>query len=244
MAPSPGCHRSLTFGRIASYNAPVEPVSEKNNFIYLVFSLVILLLVGALVDQFPSTLGQHILQAFSVATLALSIVGLRASRMRLKTGIFFTVSVFLIVVFSILLDVVGLSYLHLGVLLAFYCWITWMAGKQVLFSGPVDANKIVGAICIYLLVGLIWALLYLFLAQAIPDAFNGLEQRVWYDNFANAVYYSYVTLTTLGYGDISPVSPLARFLVYIEAIIGVFYMAILVASLIGIRVSAIHSDHH
>ena len=222
----------------------MEPVSEKNNFIYLIFSLIILLLVGALVDQFPSTLGQHILQAFSVVTLALSIVGLRASKLRLNTGIFFTVSVLVIVVFSILLDVVGLSYLHLVVLLVFYCWVTWMACKQVLFAGPIDGNKIVGAICIYLLIGLIWALLYLFIAQALPAAFNGLEQRVWYDNFADAVYYSYVTLTTLGYGDISPVSPIARFLVYLEAIIGVFYMAILVASLIGIRISAMHSDHH
>ena len=220
----------------------MEHVSEKNNFIYLVFSLLILLLVGALVDQFPSTLGQHILQASSVVTLALSIVGFRASRIHRNTGIFFTLSVLVIVVFSVLLDVVGLSYLHLFVLLVFYIWITWMACTQVLFSGRVDGNKIVGAICIYLLIGLIWALLYLFFIQAIPGAFNGLDQGIWYDNFADAVYYSYVTLTTLGYGDISPVTPIARFLVYIEAVIGVFYMAILVASLIGIRISTMNPD--
>jgi voltage-gated potassium channel Kch len=91
------------------------------------------------------------------------------------------------------------------------------------------------------LIGLNWSLLYLFLAQTIPGAFNGLEQLVWYDNFADAAYYSFVTLTTLGYGDISPVTPVARFLVYMEAIVGVFYMAILVASLVGVRISALHS---
>jgi len=116
------------------------------------------------------------------------------------------------------------------------CW------RQVMFRGMIDGNKIVGAICIYLLLGLIWSLLYLFMAQTIPGAFNGLEQVVWYDNFANAAYYSFVTLTTLGYGDISPVTPVARFLVYMEAIVGVFYMAILVASLVGVRISALHSD--
>ena len=112
-----------------------------------------------------------------------------------------------------------------------------MLSDLVLFTGAVDANRIVGAICIYLLMGLIWTLMYLFIAQAIPGAFNGVEQTVWYDNFADVAYYSYVTLTTLGYGDISPVAPIARFLVYMEAVVGVFYMAILVASLIGVGIS-------
>jgi hypothetical protein len=220
----------------------MESVSEKNNFIYLIVSLVLLLLAGALVDQFPSTLGQHIFQAASVVTLALSTFGFRSTQLRLQTGVGLTLSVLVIVVLGVLLDATGMSSLHLFVLILFYVWATWLAAKQVLFSGPIDGNKIVGAICIYLLVGLIWALLYLFIAQTIPDAFNGLEQLVWYDNFADVAYFSFVTLTTLGYGDISPVIPIARFLVYMEAIVGVFYMAILVASLIGIRISALHAD--
>lgn len=219
----------------------MDPVSEKNNFLYLVVSLVILLLAGALVDQFPNTLGQQILQAVTVITLASGIVGFRSSRLHVHTGIGFTVSVLAIVVLGVLLDIAGLSYLHLFVLFLFYAWATWLAARQVLFTGRIDGNKIVGAICIYLLIGLNWSLLYLFLAQTIPGAFNGLEQLVWYDNFADAAYYSFVTLTTLGYGDISPVTPVARFLVYMEAIVGVFYMAILVASLVGVRISALHS---
>jgi hypothetical protein len=74
----------------------------------------------------------------------------------------------------------------------------------------------------------------------VPGACNGLEQAPWYENFSAVAYYSYVTLTTPGYGDISPVVPIARFLVYMEAIAGVFYMAILLASLIGIGLSDIH----
>lgn len=54
------------------------------------------------------------------------------------------------------------------------------------------------------------------------------------DNF---IYFSFVTLTTLGFGDLLPVSPLARFLVYMEAVTGVFYMAIVVSSLVGARMS-------
>ncbi len=219
-------------------------MSEKNNLLYLVISLVVLLLVGALVDQFPSNLGLHFFQTITVITLASSIVDFRSKRLLFHTGIGFTVSVLVVVVLGMLLDVSGLSYLHLLILTLFFIWVTWLAARQVLFTGPIDGNKIVGAICIYLLIGLVWSLSYLFVAQAIPGAFNGLEQAIWYDNFADVAYYSFVTLTTLGYGDISPVIPIARFLVYMEAIVGVFYMAILVASLIGIRISRLKSGNN
>jgi len=221
----------------------MNPVSGENNFLYLVISLVALLLVGALVDQFPSNLGQYFFQAITVITLASSIVDLRSTRLMFHTGIGFTVSVLVVVVLGIVLNVSGMSYLHLLILTLFFAWVIWLAAKQVLFTGPIDGNKIVGAICIYLLIGLVWTLSYLLIAQAIPGAFNGLEQAVWYDNFADVAYYSFVTLTTLGYGDISPVIPIARFLVYMEAIVGVFYMAILVASLIGIRTSRLKSGN-
>lgn len=220
----------------------MQLVSEKNNFLYLVISLVFLLLVGALVDQFPSNLGQHLFQAVTVITLAAGIAGFRSSRRWFHTGLGLALLVLIVVILGVVLENSGLSYLHLLMLIGFYLWATWLAAKQVLFTGPIDGNKIVGAICIYLLLGLIWTLLYSLIAQAIPEAFNGLEQRLWYDNFADVAYYSFVTLTTLGYGDISPKIPIARFVVYMEAIVGVFYMAILVASLIGIKTSELQSD--
>jgi len=222
----------------------MKPVSEKNNFLYLTISLIFLLLVGALVEQFPSKLGQHIFQAVTVITLASGIAGFRSSRRWFHTSIGFIISVLLVVVLGVLLDVAGMSYLHLLMLIVFYTWATWLAGRQVLFTGPIDGNKIIGAICIYLLMGLIWTLFYLLIAQTMPNAFNGLEQKVWYDNFADVAYYSFVTLTTLGYGDISPIVPIARFFVYMEAIVGVFYMAILVASLIGIKTSEIKNNNN
>ncbi len=216
-------------------------VSQHNNFVYLTVSLVILLLVAALVDQFPIPLGQHLVQALTVLTLASGVIGLRDSKLHVNTKLGLVTGVAVIVLLGVLLDASGLHYTHLLILIGFYSWATWLAARQVLFTGPIDSNKIVGAICIYLLTGLIWALSYLLIAQAIPGAFNGLQQLPWYENFADVSYYSYVTLTTLGYGDISPVAPIARFLVFMEAIVGVFYMAILVASLIGIRTSEINS---
>ncbi len=220
----------------------MKPVSEKNNFVYLTVGIVLLLFVGAMVDQFPGAPGQHLVQAFSVINIAIGLYGFKSTDSWLfsRTGII--VLAIIAIVIGIALEVLQLYYIHLLLLFIFYLWAIWLAMKQVLFSGAIDINKIVGAICIYLLMGLIWALMYLFLAQAIPGAFNGLEQLVWYDNFADVAYYSYVTLTTLGYGDISPVVPIARFLVYMEAVVGVFYMAILVASLIGVGINESHKN--
>jgi voltage-gated potassium channel Kch len=218
-------------------------LSENNNFAYLTVSLVVLLLVAALVDQFSVRHGQQLVQAFTVITLLSGTIGFRNSRLRFRTGLGAIVAVVMVVLLGILLDESGMHYLHLAILTGFYLWATWVAATQVLFSGQVDRNKIIGAICIYLLLGLIWTLVYLGIAQAVPGAFNGLEQAPWYENFSAVAYYSYVTLTTLGYGDISPVVPVARFLVYMEAIAGVFYMATLVASLIGIRLADIQAGN-
>lgn len=215
----------------------MEPVSEKNNFVYLTVGIVLLLFTAAMTDQFSGMVGHHLVQAFSVINIAMGIYGFKSSHLFFRTGIGLVLAVLAVVLIGIVMEELRLYYLHLFILFSFYVGAIWLAIKQVLFSGSVDTNEIVGAICIYLLMGLIWALMYLFIAQAIPGAFNGLEQLVWYENFADVAYYSFVTLTTLGYGDITPVAPVARFLVYMEAVVGVFYMAILVASLIGVSIN-------
>ncbi len=215
----------------------MKPVTKKNNFFYLTIGMVLLLFVSAMVDQFPGTLGHQLILAFSVINIAVGLYGFKSGYTFFRTGPGRAIVIVFIVAIGALMEWLQLYYIHLLMLFCFYVWAVWLAMRQVLFSGTISINEIVGAICIYLLMGLIWTLMYLFLAQAIPGAFNGIEQLVWYDNFANIAYYSFVTLTTLGYGDISPVAPVARFLVYMEAVVGVFYMAMLVASLIGVGIS-------
>lgn len=105
--------------------------------------------------------------------------------------------------------------------------------RQILFTGQIDTNKLIGSLALFLLLGLMWAVAYLFLLELDPQAFNGLQAIKWEDNFSNSAYFSFVTLTTLGYGDISPVTPIAKTLVYLESIVGVFYMAVVVSSLVS-----------
>jgi len=133
---------------------------------------------------------------------------------------------------------VTLTLFDLSITLVFFLAVALTASSRVLLQGgEVDRNKIIGAIAIYLLLGLIWSTVYLILLEVSPTAFNGMEHLAWEDNFSRSTYFSYVTLTTLGYGDISPAEPLSRVLVYLEAMVGTFYMAIVIASLIGARKS-------
>ena len=216
----------------------MQHLNEQNNFVFLLFGLILLLFVGSLMEYFPGDTGPRIMQGATVAALIIGTGGQQKNRNHLVTSIIFIVLMVLMIVAGSLIDRAGFDYLHMLLLLCFLIWMTWLAVRQVLFTGSITRNDIVGAICIYVLLGLIWAILYLLLAQTTPGVFNGLPQAPWLDNFAAAVYFSFVTITTLGYGDISPALPVARFMVIMEAIVGVFYMAILVASLIGVRMSA------
>jgi len=212
-------------------------VTAQNNFSYLTTALVLLLLASALSEQFAAGYGAHLIEAATILALASGVWSIRRDRWLFRTGIGFGAGILVATLFSIFLKQTGLGLLQLGLMLGFFLITTWVAGRQVLAVAEVDRNKIVGAVCLYLLLAMIWTTLYLIAEELQPGSFNGLNPDYWYNNFGDVVYFSFVTLTTLGYGDITPALPLPRFLVYMEAIIGQFYLAIMVASLVGIRIS-------
>jgi len=215
-------------------------VSEKNNFLYLTLGIVILLFVSAASKQFYPDRELGVVQALLVINMVIGLYGFKSKKLWFHSTIGISLSIIFVIALSAFLQYFELHNVQLVFSLCFYLWAMFLATKQVMFSGTIDINEIIGAVCIYLLMGLIWALIYLIVAQFIPQSFNGISQLSWHENFFDLAYFSFVTLTTLGYGDITPAAPLARFLVYMEAIVGVFYMAILVASLIGARVSEPH----
>jgi hypothetical protein len=100
---------------------------------------------------------------------------------------------------------------------------------RVFSPGPVTSYRLVGAVVAYLLVGLTWACAYEFLASVHPTAFHMARGEGSYPPF---LYYSFVTLTTVGYGDITPVSSAARVLSNLESLIGVLFPAILIGRLL------------
>lgn len=124
-------------------------------------------------------------------------------------------------------------YLSLCSYIIFLLLTISLAIRQVMRSKTVDANSIIGAVCIYLLLGVIWALFYVLVNILIPGSFSVQISGSAFAQLQAFLYYSFVTLTTLGYGDIAPISGTARALSTIEAILGQFYIAILVAGLVA-----------
>lgn len=104
--------------------------------------------------------------------------------------------------------------------------------RRALGSGVVDAEELCAVMSAYILLGVMWAAAYSILNALDPAAFN-LSPKDAEAPWNALLYFSFVTLTTLGYGDITPVSPLARAWSGAEAMTGTVYLAVLVAHLVG-----------
>lgn len=210
---------------------------EKNNFVWLTIAMVGMLVVGAVSRELPENATIIALEFAVVVLLMVSLLSLKTRHVWSKR-LLIVVSLMLLAV--LVRTVTGhhhLDYLFLALLLVFMISAAWMVGGHVLLTGKVDMNRLVGAVALYLILGMIWSIFYTIVLEIWPDAFRGIEAGPWYDNLPNTTYFSFVTLTTLGYGDISPVRPVSEVLVVLEAVTGMFYLAIIVASLVGAMIT-------
>ena len=206
---------------------------QQGNFIYMLIGLLTLVLVGPTISQsFPESSGI----ITNLAFLSVMVIGVWSLNTHNE---WFVVAICLMItglVTSSINFFVGSTTIYLFELfitLLFCILSIIIAMKYIIFSGSITVNKLVGSVCIYMLLGIVWALLYVFIDVIDPGAFEGLSLNLDSRESWNFIYYSFVTLTTLGYGDISQVNHYARALAYLEAICGQIYIAVLVASLVG-----------
>jgi voltage-gated potassium channel Kch len=123
----------------------------------------------------------------------------------------------------------------LAVLLTF-SWVAVLLAQDVFRErDKVSADMIYGAINTYLLVTFAFAAAYQAHLLVLPGSFNGLTDGA---SMADAMYFSAVTITTLGYGDISPIASTARTLAFTEALFGQFYIAVLLGKLVATYISS------
>ena len=128
-------------------------------------------------------------------------------------------------------------YLLAGTWLIMGITLGWVVAREVFASGNINYHRIMGAILLYLVAGMTCVALFLLVGLAFPKSFSGLSFE---DNQAlpsHLIYFSFVTLTTVGYGDIVPVHPIARSLCNLESIIGQLYPATLLARLVSLEVA-------
>jgi len=127
-------------------------------------------------------------------------------------------------------------YLLSGALLIMGTVLISAVARAVFSPGRVTHHRIIGAILVYLSVALTFVALYSIIGLLVPHAFSGMSFE---DNSAlasNVIYFSFVTLTSTGYGDVFPVHPVARSLCNLETIVGQLYPATLLARLVSLEI--------
>jgi voltage-gated potassium channel len=214
----------------------VDRIDSHNNFYYFTGALIFLLLASAYVSTSPDGEDHRLLQGVMFLTELIAYFSLNLSR---AWRIFVGLMLVFMLATNGLHEFTQLSLPPLIALTAslfFYCGMAYAAARQVLFTGAIEVNTVVGTVAVYLLLGLIWTVLYLITLEIWPAGINGIEYKAWSDNFGIAAYFSYTTMTTVGYGEMTPAIPITRTLANLQAITGTFYMAVVVASMVG-RVS-------
>lgn len=113
--------------------------------------------------------------------------------------------------------------------------LSWVVAKAVFAAGRMGAFRILGAVVLYLNVAFLFFILYRLIAERVPGSFSGIPtQFAQTTSFGDLMYFSVTTLTTVGYGDIAPINPIARSLSNLEAITGQLYPAIILARMITV----------
>ena len=213
-------------------------IQKRNNFFSLVLSLLALMAVAALSALIPDGEAEIFLTSVFLLTLAVAYASLNFGNIWRSMVLFLLAALLVDFLFKQFILIEGQkSNLYTAViLLLFFLGESHQAGKSILQSlskRQVDRNMLTATLALYLLIGLIYAMLYLILLEFNPAGLQGFENAQGGDRFVTAIYFSFVTMTSLGYGDISPTGPIGQIMVIIEAITGTFYMAVIVATMVA-----------
>ena len=198
----------------------------KSRFIYIIFAIILVLMVNPFIR--PLGFIGHLFSTIFLAMIPLAsayaltedrkkaiIVLFIAAPFVILDGlnVYFTSRVIMIVAFSF------------GTILYFY--IVILLVRILLSIRVITADLIHCAISIYLLIGIMWAGIYTVLEGISPGSFSETSGTV------DLLYFSFVTLTTVGFGDVAPLSVLGKRLAVFEAAMGSIYMAVIIAMIVG-----------
>ena len=210
---------------------------RRYNYVLLLAGLLFMLLGGSVGTQNPHVSTRVVVDITLFGVFILGVWSLVRSKAAFITGWALAGLTFLLTISAYLTETLLLQYLALTAVLVFFFLSCIIAVYDVLFGGVIDINRLVGAACIYLLSGSMWGIVYFLLSVISPGSFVGITGETWSEQLNEFTYHSFVTLTTLGYGDITPAAPVARTLSYLEAVLGQMYLTVLVAAMVGIHIA-------
>jgi Ion channel len=205
----------------------------RGRFTYFLAFMLLLILVFPFLEE--SIYGPPVMQLLYSFLFISALYAVAQSRWAFRSGILL-LAAGLVTHWWIILTLSTISVVA-GIICAiiFFCFIALSLLFHVFGHERVSSDTIAGAICVFLLIGMIWTLVYQAIYFFDPKAFNSIAP----ESFSPAatvdlVYYSFATLTTLGYGDITPIAKSARMFAVTEAMVGQIYLTVLVARLVGL----------
>ena len=206
---------------------------RKPNFVWLILALFVFLIGVPLVDDL-GVAGDPFARAFLFSCmLGMGVLSLRGAGRMFASAMTMAVLGIVLSIAATQAPSTVLIYASYLAILVFLILSIGFTFRQIAMDKHIDTNRIFGAIAVYLMLGVLWAVMYTLVDLTWPGAFKGFDSGMNAAWASDRLYFSFVTMTTLGYGDISPTTALARFLAYSQAIVGQLYIAILIAGLVG-----------
>lgn len=193
------------------------------------------MILGPIFDQFPS-----IKLTLNILVSLIFISGVYAVARNRVIAILATLSAIPMILFLWQDNLPSLFDMHIAGPIAtiiFSGLVIRSVYYQIAHTRRVSGHTIKGALTIYLLMGFAWAMVHLLLYTYEPTGYNGIAPNYEGDLLSVFFYFSFVTLTTLGYGDISPALEIHRSFTMLEAIVGQIYLVVVVAWLVGMKVA-------
>jgi len=203
-------------------------------FFILLILILLMMILPPFLDDWVST--KILLDVFLTAILFALIFAIRSNRAQLITGVILALPLIITTWASyfVLITSLGLTTQIFSALFFGYAAINIL--RRMFKQQEVTRETIFSAIVAYLLIGLMWAFLYMVLEKLAPGSFSFSEKALRSET-KQFQYFSFVTITTLGYGDLTPLTDKASALAMLEALIGQIYLVVLVAWLVGMYVS-------
>ena len=194
-------------------------------FTILLAAIVTLLLAATLLDPNENVVGFNALR-LAETFVVLSAVLASTDRVRHRLLIAALVIGYLVAAW---LETNEIRPIQDAVQAVIFFYVAALISRYVVNTRIVSADVISGGIAIYFCLALAWAFSYRLLDGLSPGAFS----QSLVEDFSTPLYLSFTTITTLGYGDISPVAPFARLWATLEAVVGLLYVAILISRLVS-----------
>ena len=221
-------------------STPQKPVhlslQPQNGFLILLVSLLALQIIPPFINPSERSILLGILVAI-VLLFALYLVAY--NRKELIIGILLCAPAIATNWTNNSVDPTLVIYAHYLFAIAFLAYTCLHIFRYLFETQDISADMLYAAVCLYFIVGMIWAMIYVLIEMSHPGSFQlDADLNNTRAVFSELLYFSYVTISTLGYGDMAPLTRVARSWATIEAIIGQFYLAFVVARLVSLYAKA------